>query len=93
MADDYYALGGNGAGIDIEERIRSGPFLCLDGETDLDRIMSADWTPLNRSDCALRFTEIFRWSWEGWRRAVGHRIGAIYPHAVAVMNAGAQNNG
>lgn len=77
----------------VENRIRSGPFLCLDSEPDLDRIMEGDFNVLRRSDCNIRPNEIFRWGWEGWRLAVGTQIGKIYPQVANCMNEGARTNG
>lgn len=73
--------------------IRSQSMTCLDGESDLNRIMSGDFSALQRSDCAFRFTEVFRWAWESWRAAVGNRIAEIYPYAIQLMNSGARSNG
>lgn len=77
----------------IEKIIRSGPMKCLDGENDLERISGGDFSAFNRSDCVLRLDEVFRWSWESWRAAVGPEIGESYAYAVALMNTGARNNG
>lgn len=77
----------------LANAIRSGSMICLDGDSDLNRIMSGDFSALKRSDCAFRFNEVFRWAWENWRAAVGNRIGQIYPYAIQLMNAGARNNG
>lgn len=67
--------------------------MCIGGEEEFERIMSGDFHAFNRSDCALRFNEIFRWAWESWRAAVGTGIGTIYAKAKDVMNAGAKANG
>lgn len=77
----------------IAKAIRSQSMICLDGESDLNRITSGDFSTLQRPDCAFRFNEVFRWAWESWRAAVGERIGQIYPYAIQVMNAGARANG
>lgn len=77
----------------IANAIRSQAMVCLDGETDLNRIMSGDFSALKRPDCAFRFNEVFRWAWESWRASVGNRIGQIYPYAIQLMNAGARSNG
>lgn len=77
----------------VEGKLRSGEMLCFDGEEDLDGIMNGDFSPMNRSDCALRFNEVFRWAWESWRMAVGPAIAKIYPNAIGVMNVGARANG
>lgn len=77
----------------IENAIRTGPMICFDGETDFNRIMGGDFSALKRPDCAFRFDEVFRWTWESWRAAVGNGIGQIYPYAVQLMNTGARNNG
>lgn len=79
--------------IDLVKHLRAGQMMCFDGESDLDRIMSGDFSLLNRSDCALRFNEIFHWAWESWRAAVGNKIGDIYPYAISLMNIGSKNNG
>lgn len=71
----------------------SQSMICLDGETDLNRMMRGDFSPLRRPDCAFRFNEVLRWAWESWRAAVGYRIGQIYPYAIQLMNTGAKNNG
>lgn len=77
----------------IANAIRSQSMICLDGETDLNRIMSGDFSALKRPDCAFRFDEVFRWAWESWRAAVGNSVGRIYPYAIQLMNTGARNNG
>lgn len=78
----------------IDNKIRSGPFNCFDGETDFDSIMKGDFSPFQRNnDCTFRFNEVFRWVWESWRLAVGPTIGELYPNAIKIMNIGAQNNG
>lgn len=77
----------------IANAIRSQSMICLDGESDLNRIMSGDFSTLQRPDCAFRFNEVFRWAWESWRAAVGNRIAQIYPYAIQLMNAGARSNG
>lgn len=77
----------------ITNAIRSQSMICLDGELDMNRIMSGDFSALRRSDCAFRFNDVFRWAWESWRAAVGNRIGQNYPYAVQLMNIGARNNG
>lgn len=73
--------------------LHSGEMVCLGGEEEFERIMSGDFNAFNRSDCALRFNEVFRWAWESWRLAVGPRIGTIYERAIDVMNIGAKANG
>lgn len=77
----------------VETELRSSEVMCIGGEEELDRIMSGDFNAFNRSDCALRFNEVFRWAWESWRAAVGTDIGSIYAKAINVMNAGAKANG
>lgn len=67
--------------------------ICFGGEEEFEVIMRGDFTAFNRSDCALRFNEIFRWAWESWRSAVGNEIGTIYAKAIDVMNIGARANG
>lgn len=68
-------------------------FLCFNGEPELETIMTGDFSPLHRDDCMLDVNQIFRWSWESWRMAVGPPIQQLYPGAVQLMNIGAQNNG
>lgn len=77
----------------VEGELRSDEMMCIGGEEEFERIMSGDFNAFNRSDCALRFNEIFRWAWESWRAAVGTKIGAIYTNAIKIMNAGAKANG
>lgn len=77
----------------VEGELRSDEMICIGGEEEFERIMSGDFNAFNRSDCALRFNEIFRWAWESWRAAVGTEIGAIYTNAIKIMNAGAKANG
>lgn len=77
----------------VANAIRSKSMICMDGESDLNRIMSGDFSALKRPDCAFRFNEVFRWAWESWRAAVGDRIGQIYPYAIQLMNVGARSNG
>lgn len=73
--------------------LRFNDMVCYGGEDELDRIMSGDFTALNRTDCALRFNEVFRWAWESWRLTVGSHIGSIYEKAIKIMNEGAKANG
>lgn len=73
--------------------LRFGEMVCLGGDEEFERIMSGDFNAFNRSDCALRFNEVFRWAWESWRLAVGPRIGTVYAKAIDVMNIGAKANG
>lgn len=77
----------------IEAELRSNGMMCFGGEEEFERIMSGDFTAFNRSDCALRFNEIFHWAWESWRAAVGTQIGRIYAKAIDLMNIGAKANG
>lgn len=77
----------------VEAELHSSDMICYGGEEEFERILSGDFTPFNRSDCALRFNEIFRWAWESWRIAVGTNIGSIYSKAIDIMNAGARANG
>lgn len=77
----------------IEKVLRGNNMICLGGEDEFDRIMGGDFTAFNRSDCALRFNEIFHWAWESWRIAVGNKIGNIYGKAIDLMNIGARANG
>lgn len=77
----------------VEAELRSSDMVCYGGEEEFERIMSGDFTAFNRSDCALRFNEVFRWAWESWRSAVGTNIGTIYSKAMDVMNIGAKENG
>lgn len=97
ISRDYYVLGVSKITIQedkkVEEALRSNDMMCLGGEEEFDRIMSGDFTAFNRSDCALRFNEIFHWAWESWRAAVGTRIGTIYNNAIDLMNIGAKSNG
>lgn len=67
--------------------------VCLGGEDEFEVLMHGDFTAFNRSDCALRFNEVFRWAWESWRAAVGNEIGTIYEKAIDIMNVGARTNG
>lgn len=67
--------------------------VCFGGEEELELIMRGDFTAFNRSDCAMRFNEVFRWAWESWRAAVGNDIGSIYAKAIDIMNLGAKANG
>lgn len=76
-----------------ETDLRSSEMMCLGGEEEFDRIMNGDFSAFNRSDCALRFNEVFHWAWESWRAAVGTKIGTIYAKAIDVMNIGAKANG
>lgn len=97
ISRDYYVLGVSKITIQedkkVEEALRSNDMMCLGGEEEFDRIMSGDFTAFNRSDCTLRFNEIFHWAWESWRAAVGTRIGTIYTKAIDLMNIGAKSNG
>ncbi|XP_031620875.1 angiotensin-converting enzyme-like isoform X2 [Contarinia nasturtii] len=77
----------------VERELRVNNMICLGGEEEFDRIMSGDFIAFNRSDCALRFNEIFRWAWESWRTAVGNKIGTIYGKTIDLMNIGAKANG
>lgn len=97
IPQNYYI---NGASIatspadkDIEAEFRSADVICYGGEEEFELIMRGDFTAFNRSDCALRFNEIFRWAWESWRLAVGNEIGTIYAQAIEIMNSGARENG
>lgn len=100
ISPNYYTNGAaQGASTPQEHRNEdevefcSKDVLCLGGEEEFELIMRGDFTALNRSDCALRFNEIFRWAWESWRSAVGNEIGTIYAKAIDVMNIGARANG
>lgn len=97
ISRDYYVLGvskiKSQADKMVETQLRSNSMVCLGGEEELSRIMSGDFSAFNRSDCALRFNEIFHWTWESWRAAVGTRIGLIYAKAIELMNMGAKANG
>lgn len=77
----------------VDAALRSSDMVCLGGEEELDRIMAGDFSAFNRSDCALQFNKVLRWTWESWRAAVGNRIGAIYSKAIHLMNIGAKSNG
>lgn len=79
--------------ISVEHSLRSNEMVCLGGEEEFDRIMNGDFGAFNRSDCALRYNEIFRWAWESWRAAVGNQIGRTYRNAIDLMNIGARENG
>jgi peptidyl-dipeptidase A len=37
--------------------------------------------------------QIFRWSWEAWRKAVGPAMKSVYTDAIEIMNVGANSNG
>lgn len=97
LSEEYYVFGpvfeSTMALNEVERNIRNGPFICFDGEPELDKMMQGDFTPLQRADCSLRFNEVFRWAWESWRTAVGIKVGEIFPQAADVMNVGARNNG
>lgn len=94
---DYYVNGVTRItfqdGKNVEKLLRSDDMHCFGGEEEFDLIMNGDFNAFNRSDCALRYTEIFRWSWESWHAAVGTQIGKIYLNAINVMNVGARTNG
>lgn len=77
----------------MESGICSSDVICFGGEEEFEQIMRGDFTAFNRSDCALRFNEVFRWAWESWRAAVGNEIGQIYAKTIDVMNIGARANG
>lgn len=77
----------------VEAELNSSEMVCYGGEEEFERILGGDFTAFNRSDCALRFNEMFRWAWESWRLAVGNDIGVIYSEAINVMNIGAKANG
>ncbi|GAB0093220.1 Angiotensin-converting enzyme [Sergentomyia squamirostris] len=67
-------------------------FVCFDGEPDLERMMTGDFSLLG--ECHPTKPEIiYQWAWEAWRMAVGVTIGEIYPTAVELMNRGAQHTG
>lgn len=103
ISDDYYLNIVNDANSSVNEKdnndqmveqiLRSGEMLCLGGEEDFDRIMRGDFCAFNRSDCAIRYNEIFRWAWESWHFAVGNEIAPIYSNAIDLMNIGAKQNG
>lgn len=77
----------------METEFCSADVICYGGEEEFELIMRGDFTAFNRSDCALRFNEVFRWAWESWRAAVGNEIGKIYAKAIDIMNIGASANG
>lgn len=77
----------------VESKKESNNMMCLGGEEEFDRIMNGDFTAFNRTDCALRFNEVFHWAWESWRAAVGNKIAPIYSDAIDLMNIGAKVNG
>lgn len=92
-SNEYYLNAAKENCRDVERILRSGEMICLGGEEELDRIMKGNFDAFNRSDCALRYNEIFRWSWETWHLAVGNKIGQTYGNTIALMNAGAKANG
>ncbi|XP_055310478.1 angiotensin-converting enzyme-like [Sitodiplosis mosellana] len=97
IAKDYYVHGVSKIPLKDDKKaeidLRSSDMMCLGGEEEFDRIMSGDFTAFNRSDCALRFNEVFHWAWESWRTAVGTKIGTIYAKTIDLMNTGAKANG
>jgi peptidyl-dipeptidase A len=68
--------------------------VCFDGEPDLQRIMTGDFSLLENGpiNSVKNKEEILRWTWEAWRLAVGPTIATVYPEAVAIMNAAALDN-
>lgn len=92
-SNEYYLNAAKENSRDVERKLRSGKMICLGGEEEFDRIMRGKFDAFNRSDCALRYDEIFRWSWETWHLAVGNKIGQTYGNTIAAMNAGAKANG
>lgn len=93
ISNEYYLDAAKEDHRDVKRILRSGEMICLGGEEELDRIMKGHFDAFNRSDCALRYNEIFRWAWESWHSAVGNEIGQTYGNAIALMNAGAKANG
>lgn len=94
LSQDYYIFDSSDSiNSNTEVDIRKGPFICLNGEPELERIMSGDFSSLQRNDCMLKTNEILRWTWESWRMSVGPPIQILYPNAVFLMNIGANNNG
>ncbi|KAL5290214.1 hypothetical protein ACFFRR_009883 [Megaselia abdita] len=77
----------------IDGKIRSSNLLCLDIENDLEKIMSGNFSALQRDDCALPANIIMQWSWESWRTTISMKFKNIYPMATDLMNDGARNNG
>lgn len=76
-----------------EHLLRTDDMICLGGEEELSNMLMGDFEAFDRVDCDLRESDVFRWGWESWRSAVGNEIGQIYPHAISLMNVGAQTNG
>lgn len=91
--DEYYLNAAKENRRDVEHTLRSGAMICLGGEDELDGIMKGNFDAFNRSDCALRYNEIFRWSWETWHLAIGNKIAQTYGKTIGLMNAGANANG
>lgn len=95
--EDYFVFGPENDEamnqLDVKANLLKGPFLCLDGESDMENMMGGHFESFRRNDCALRVYEVTRWAWEAWRLAVGVPIGKIFPVASALMNGGAQVNG
>lgn len=76
-----------------EHLLRTDDMICLGGEEELSNMLMGNFEAFDRVDCDLRESDVFRWGWESWRSAVGNEIGQIYPHAISLMNVGAQTNG
>lgn len=95
--ETYFIFGpeDNGAAKqpEIIGELLKGPFLCFDGESDLENLMAGNFESFRRNDCSLRVNEVTRWAWEAWRLAVGVKVGRIFPEAVTLMNQGAKQNG
>lgn len=94
---NYYINGASTVTSQLDEDMKIGFFsadmVCYGGEEEFEHFMRGDFTAFRRSDCALRFNEVFRWAWESWRAAVGNEIRRIYEKAIDIMNIGARANG
>lgn len=95
-SDEYYVFNTENKGIkqtDVIKELNKGPYLCFDGESDMEMLMGGNFASLRRNDCSLRVNEVTRWAWEAWRLAVGVKVGKIFPQAAELMNEGAKANG
>lgn len=77
----------------IEQLLRFEDMVCLGGEEELSNMLMGNFAAFNRVDCDPPLYDVFRWGWESWRSAVGSEIARIYPHAIDIMNVGAQVTG
>lgn len=95
--DEYFVFGRENNGSIKQSMIiaelQKGPFVCFEGETDLENLMAGNFKSLRRNDCSFRENEVIRWAWEAWRLAVGVKVGEIFPKAAGLMNEGARRNG